>query len=62
MKCIYLYTTWDRNFPYGCKGMGIKSSRLPAEVVKESSGQECLAYVEKTRKIDTRAEENSKKY
>ena len=46
-RCIYLYTTWDRHFPYGCKAMGLKSGRLPCEVVRQSSGQECLAYVEK---------------
>jgi len=45
--CIYLYTTWDKNFAYGCKAMGFKSARLPCEVVRQSSGQECLAYVEK---------------
>ena len=50
MRCVHLYTTWDKNFPYGCKAMGFKSSRLPYEVVRESSGQDCLAYVEKVRK------------
>lgn len=48
VKCIYLYTTWDPKFPYGCKAMGIKSSRSPADVVRQASGQECLAYVEKS--------------
>ena len=52
MRCIYLYTTWDKNFPYGCKAMKFKSGRLPCEVVRQSSGQDCLAYVEKTGKID----------
>lgn len=48
--CIHLYTTWDQHFPYGCRAMSIKSSRLPAEIVKQSSGMDCLAYVEKVRK------------
>jgi len=47
MGCIYLYTTWDKRFPYGCKAMGFKSDRLPCMVVRQSSGEECLAYVEK---------------
>lgn len=48
MRCIYLYTTWDKQFPYGCKAMGFKSGRLPCEAVRQSSGEECLAYVKKT--------------
>lgn len=52
MKCIYLYTTWDPNFPYGCRAMGIKSARMPAQVVREASGQECLAYVEKKKILE----------
>jgi hypothetical protein len=49
-KCVYLYTTWDKNFPYGCKAMGIKSARLPYQIVAEASGQECLAYVQKNKR------------
>jgi len=49
MGCIHLYTTWNKHFPYGCKAMGFKSARLPCEVVRQSSGQECLAYVQKPR-------------
>jgi len=47
VKCTFLYTTWDPAFPYGCKAMGIKSARLPWQVVKQSSGEDCLAYTEK---------------
>lgn len=49
-RCLYLYTTWDKNFPYGCKAMGIKSAISPADVVRNASGHECLAYVEKPNK------------
>lgn len=49
IKCLYYYITWDKVFPYGCKAMGFKSPRIPAAVVKESSGQECLAFVEKQK-------------
>lgn len=48
IKCQYYYITWDKTFPYGCKAMGFKSYKTPAAVVKESSGQECLAFAEKT--------------
>jgi hypothetical protein len=53
-RCIYLYTTWDKNFPYGCRAMGIKSAQSPADVVKNASGHDCLAYVEKQKKVNGR--------
>ena len=46
-RCIHLYTTWDKNFPYGCKAMGIKSATSLADVVKNASGHDCLAYERK---------------
>ena len=50
-KCQYYYITWDKVFPYGCRAMGFKSHKTPAAVVRESSGQECLAYAEKTKGV-----------
>ncbi|TWH46255.1 uracil-DNA glycosylase [Sporomusa sp. KB1] len=50
IKCQYYYITWEKVFPYGCKAMGFKSYRMPSTVVKESSGQECFAFVEKQQK------------
>jgi hypothetical protein len=47
IRCLYYYITWDRVFPYGCKAMGFKSHKVPSKVVKESSGRECLAFVNK---------------
>ena len=49
-KCLYLYTTWDKNFPYGCKAMGIKSLSSPSDVVRKASGHDCLAYAQKLGK------------
>lgn len=46
-KCQHYYITWDKVFPYGCKAMGFKSYKIPSVVVRESSGQECLAFTEK---------------
>jgi len=51
-KCVHLYTTWDRNFPYGCRAMGIKSASSPSEVVRGASGQNCLAYTAKQGKVE----------
>lgn len=49
VKCQYYYITWDKTFPYGCKAMGFKSHKVPSAVVKESSGQDCLAFTPKSQ-------------
>lgn len=49
VKCQHYYITWDKTFPYGCKAMGFKSYKTPATVVRESSGQECLAFIKKSK-------------
>lgn len=46
-RCRYFYTTWDNRLPYGCRAHGFKSARPPSEVVRQSSGRECLSYQEK---------------
>jgi len=46
-KCRHFYITWDRQFPYGCRGLGFKSKNLPSDSVFKSSGLECLKYVKK---------------
>ncbi|WP_371364487.1 hypothetical protein SRRS_51810 [Sporomusa rhizae] len=45
--CQHYYITWDKTFPYGCKAMGFKSYKTPSAVVWESSGRECLAFLDK---------------
>lgn len=49
LDCIYYYVTWDKKFPKGCKGFGFKSSKIPCDVVKESSGESCLLYAPKEK-------------
>ena len=44
MRCIYLYTTWEKKTPYGCKAHGFKSGQIPSQVVFSSSGQKCLLF------------------
>jgi hypothetical protein len=46
-KCKHFYVTWDQDFPRGCKAMGFKSKEMPADVVYQSSGMECLRFEEK---------------
>lgn len=47
--CLYYYTTWDKNFPFGCKIMGFKSRTAPALLTREISGQPCLSFVAKEK-------------
>jgi hypothetical protein len=53
-KCRFFYITWDRKFPKGCKQFGFKTSKMPSALVKESSGQPCFHFEEKTKKENER--------
>jgi len=57
-KCKYFYITWDKNFPNGCKALGFKTAKNPAQVVYESSGMICLAYSPKPEK--SREDDNAR--
>ena len=50
-NCHYFYITWDKKFPYGCKGFGMKSKRLPSVDVFISSSEECRLFSVKKRKL-----------
>jgi hypothetical protein len=43
-SCKNFYITWEKDFPYGCRAMDFKSSRLPSLEVEEADRQECLAH------------------
>lgn len=47
---MYLYVTWDKNKPYGCKAFGFKSKRIPSAEVEAASGGRCLKYHPKSKK------------
>ena len=47
-KCRYFYVTWDPDFPYGCKGFGMKSKRSPALSVYVASSMKCRLFAEKS--------------
>jgi len=48
--CERFYITWDREFPYGCKGFAMKSRRLPSLDVMANSGKPCLLFEKKAHK------------
>ncbi|KGX86501.1 hypothetical protein [Pontibacillus litoralis] len=46
--CKYFYTTWERNYPRGCKAYGFKTKELPSVYVLKVTGSTCLSFKEKT--------------
>jgi hypothetical protein len=50
-KCEHFFITWETGKPYGCKGFGFKSGRIPSIEVLESSGRECLKFTPVKQKI-----------
>ncbi|MFA6700006.1 MAG: uracil-DNA glycosylase [Thiomicrospira sp.] len=43
-KCRYFYITWEAQHPRGCKAFGFKTTRMPSQVVEETSGKPCLKF------------------
>jgi len=46
-KCNNYFITWDKKFPYGCKALNFKTTRLPSIDVKINSGLPCMLFKEK---------------
>jgi hypothetical protein len=44
-KCKYYYITWDKHRPNGCKYFGFKGKVMPSQTVKNSSKEECKAFI-----------------
>ena len=46
--CRHYFVTWDEHFPHGCRRMGFKSHRFPAEQVRHAmSGRDCILFEKK---------------
>ena len=50
--CKHFYITWDAAMPNGCRLYGIKCKQAPSQIVKESSGVNCLGHEDKPNKKD----------
>ncbi len=46
-QCQHFYVTHEPAFPYGCRVMGFKSKRLPADVALQNSGMTCQSFAGK---------------
>jgi len=49
VTCAHYYVTWDKSFPRGCRLFEFKTSKLPSQLVRESTGDHCKNYVEKKK-------------
>jgi len=56
-KCRHLSITWDKRWPYSCRGMRFKSREIPWQVVLQASGEPCLLFSPKPEPDKTEEEE-----
>lgn len=50
MRCKHYQVTFDPNAPRGCKLYQFKSTLMPYVLVKQSTGKDCTAFEEKSKK------------
>ena len=48
-KCKYYFVTWKPAKPHGCKAYGFESQVIPSMVVFQSSGSDCMQFIEKIK-------------
>lgn len=58
-KCKHFYTTWDVQFPRGCKAYGFKTKQIPSDYVLQVSGHACMKYEEKTNPAQHQIKRNT---
>ena len=55
-NCKYLYVTYDKYYPWGCRAFGFKSKKYPYNEVYSISGMKCALF-----KLDNKKESKIKK-
>ena len=43
-NCRYLYVTYDKYYPWGCRAFGFKSKKYPYLEVYSNSGMKCALF------------------
>lgn len=51
-NCSKFYITYQKKFPYGCKGFRIISKNLPYYEVKKISGTNCAMFSKKVKNVN----------
>jgi hypothetical protein len=49
LHCEHYFVTWETDRPRGCRAYGFKSSELPSDVVRTTSGEPCQLFRPKRR-------------
>ena len=49
IDCVYFFVTYEPNRPWGCRHFGFKAKKIPAQVVRETSGTDCASKITKVR-------------
>lgn len=44
--CEFLYVTWDKNFPRGCRAMNFKTKEMPSSNFLRNTGYPCPLFKE----------------
>jgi len=47
IKCVHYFSTYDQQRPRGCRKFGFQSAKMPSILVKQETGQECIAFEER---------------
>ncbi|KGP74199.1 uracil-DNA glycosylase [Pontibacillus yanchengensis Y32] len=48
-QCKHFYTTWNPEFPRGCKAYGFKTKEIPSAYVLKVSGSPCFHFESKKK-------------
>ncbi|WP_101842331.1 uracil-DNA glycosylase [Halobacillus sp. Marseille-P3879] len=56
--CRHFYTTWNPQFPRGCRAYGFKGREMPSTTVLHTTGTACLQH---ERKLGNRADSKQEK-
>jgi len=57
LRCRHFFVTWDARFPRGCRVFGVKTHRLPSQVVYESTGRHCPRFEQSEKVRDDHGKE-----
>ncbi|UOR11173.1 hypothetical protein MUO15_16460 [Halobacillus amylolyticus] len=47
-KCKHFFTTWNPQFPRGCKAYGFKGKEMPSDLVLKTTGTSCMQFESKS--------------
>nr|WP_289216171.1 uracil-DNA glycosylase [Halobacillus campisalis] len=58
-KCKHFFSTWNPQFPRGCKAYGFKGREMPSQTVLKTTGTPCLQFRPKTTQTEKKKQRSS---